>query len=51
MTRYPALVIALAWSAALAAVVVLAPEQPVLGAAAVAAAIGCVLLRCSCGLP
>ena len=44
MTRYPALVIALAWSAALAAAVVLAPEQPVLGAAAVAAAIGCVLL-------
>ena len=39
--RYPALVVALAWSAALAAAVVLAPSQPVLGAAALAVAIPC----------
>ncbi len=37
MTRYPALVLALAWSTALAATVVLAPSQPALGVVAIAA--------------
>jgi competence protein ComEC len=39
VTRYPALVLALAWSVALAAAVVLAPAQPILGVVAVAAAL------------
>ena len=38
MNRYPALVLALAWSSALAATVVLAPSQPLVGVFAVAAA-------------
>ncbi|HEY0830761.1 MAG TPA: ComEC/Rec2 family competence protein [Candidatus Dormibacteraeota bacterium] len=37
MTRYPGLILALAWSIALAAAVVLVPLQPLLGAVAVAA--------------
>ena len=47
--RYPALVVAAAWSGALACAVVLAPSQPVLGFVAFALAIPClglaVLLR------
>ncbi|HSS60475.1 MAG TPA: ComEC/Rec2 family competence protein [Candidatus Limnocylindrales bacterium] len=39
MTRYPALVLALAWSTALAAAVVLAPSQPILGVVAITAAV------------
>ncbi len=39
MTRYPALILALAWSAALAAAVVLIPSQPGIGAVAIAAAL------------
>ncbi len=39
MTRFPALVAALAWSVALAGAVVLAPAQPILGAVAVALAL------------
>jgi len=39
--RYPALVVALAWSCALAVGVVLAPSQPILGVVAVALAIPC----------
>ncbi|HET9781933.1 MAG TPA: ComEC/Rec2 family competence protein [Candidatus Dormibacteraeota bacterium] len=39
MSRYPALVLALAWSAAIAAAVVLAPSQPWLGIVAVSAAL------------
>jgi competence protein ComEC len=39
--RYPALVVALAWSGALAGVVVLAPSQPLLGVVAIALAIPC----------
>ena len=39
MTRYPALVLALAWSAVLAAAVVLIPSQPGIGALAIAAAL------------
>lgn len=39
MSRFPALVIALAWCAALSAAVVLAPSSPTLGAVAVALAI------------
>ncbi len=39
MTRFPALVAALAWSIALAGAVVLAPAQPILGAFAVALAL------------
>ena len=42
--RFPALVIALAWSIALAAAVVLAPSQSSIGAAAVALAIPCLAL-------
>ncbi len=41
VARYPALVVALAWSGALAAAVVLAPSQPILGALALAFAIPC----------
>jgi competence protein ComEC len=40
----PALVIALAWSVALAAAVVLVPSQPWIGAAAIALAIPCLVL-------
>src|SRR3989441_2329659 len=39
LARFPALVIAMAWSVALAAAVVLAPAQPMLGALAVALSI------------
>ena len=39
MTRYPALVLALSWSAAVAATVVLAPSQPIAGAIAIALAV------------
>jgi competence protein ComEC len=39
VTRYPGLVIALAWSAAIAATVVLVPMQPLLGVFTVAAAV------------
>jgi len=39
VTRYPALILALAWSAALAAAVVLIPSQPGIGALAIAAAL------------
>src|SRR5438132_11478377 len=39
MTRYPALVITLCWSAALAAAVVLIPGQPAVGAIAIAATV------------
>ncbi|MEO8744425.1 MAG: ComEC/Rec2 family competence protein [Candidatus Dormiibacterota bacterium] len=39
MTRFPALVVALSWSAALAATVVLAPAQPILGTVCVALAL------------
>src|SRR5712692_1184520 len=39
VTRYPALILALAWSAALAAAVVLIPSQPGIGAVAIAAAL------------
>jgi len=42
--RFPALVIALAWSIALAAAVVVAPSQSSIGAAAVALAIPCLAL-------
>jgi competence protein ComEC len=41
LSRFPALVVAVAWSGALAAAVVLAPSQPMLGALAVALAIPC----------
>jgi competence protein ComEC len=41
LARFPALVVALAWSAALAAAVVLAPSQPALGVLAIALAIPC----------
>ena len=44
MTRYPALVIALTWSAALAAAVVLIPGQPALGAIAIAATVPVLVL-------
>ena len=39
MTRYPALVLALSWSAAVAAAVVLAPSPPIAGAIAIALAV------------
>lgn len=39
MTRFPALILALVWSAALAATVVLVPAQPAIGAIAIAAAL------------
>jgi competence protein ComEC len=41
LARFPALVLALTWSVVLAAAVVLAPSQPVLGAVAAAVAIPC----------
>ncbi len=41
IARFPGLVIGLAWSIALAAAVVLAPAQPILGAVAAALAIPC----------
>jgi competence protein ComEC len=41
LARYPALVVALAWSVALAAAVVLAPAQPILGVIAIGIAIPC----------
>ena len=41
LARFPALVIALTWSVALAAAVVLAPSQPMIGAASVALAVPC----------
>jgi competence protein ComEC len=44
LAQAPALVIALSWSVALAAAVVIAPSQPWLGAIAVALAIPCVAL-------
>src|SRR5256886_8879626 len=44
MTRYPALVIALCWSAALAAAVVLIPGQPPVGAIAIAATVPLLVL-------
>src|SRR5438309_1706741 len=44
MTRYPALVIALCWSTALAAAVVLIPEQPAVGAIAIAATVPLLVL-------
>ncbi len=44
MTRYPALVLSLAWCVAIAASVVLLPVQPALGALAIALAIPCIAL-------
>ena len=44
MTRYPALVLSIAWSAALAAAVVLIPSQAVVGVVAVALAIPVAML-------
>ena len=44
MTRFPALVLALAWSTTLAAAVVLVPEQPWIGAVAIAAALPLLVL-------
>ena len=44
MSRYPAFILATAWSAALTATVVLAPTQPILGVAAIALAIPCLAL-------
>ena len=44
LARHPALVIAVAWSVALAAAVVLLPSQPALGATAVAFAVPCLAL-------
>ena len=44
MSRYPALVVATSWSVALAATVVLAPFQPILGVFSVALAIPCLVL-------
>ncbi len=41
LARYPALVIALTWSIALAVAVVLVPSQPTIGAVAIALAIPC----------
>jgi competence protein ComEC len=41
LSRFPAVVVAVAWSAALAAAVVLAPSQPALGVLAIALAIPC----------
>jgi competence protein ComEC len=41
LARYPALVIALAWSAALSAAVVLAPSAPMLGVVAIGLAVPC----------
>jgi competence protein ComEC len=44
VTRYPALVLSLAWCVAIAASVVLLPAQPALGAIAIALAIPCIAL-------
>jgi competence protein ComEC len=44
VSRYPALVMAVTWCAALAAAVVFAPVQPVIGAIAVTAAVLCLAL-------
>jgi competence protein ComEC len=44
VTRFPLLVIALSWSASLAAAVVLVPAEPWLGAAAIALALPCIAL-------
>ena len=44
MTRYPALVLALAWCVAIAACVVLLPAQPAIGVAAFALAVPCAAL-------
>ena len=44
MTRYPALVLSLAWCVAIAASVVLLPAQPALGAITIALAIPCIAL-------
>jgi len=44
MTRYPALVLSVAWCVAIGACVVLLPAQPALGAMAIALAIPCVAL-------
>jgi competence protein ComEC len=44
VTRLPALVVATSWSAALAAAIVLAPSEPILGIAAVALAVPCLAL-------
>jgi competence protein ComEC len=44
VTRFPALVLATSWCAALAAAVVFVPSQPALGAFAIAAAILCLAL-------
>jgi competence protein ComEC len=41
LARFPALIVAVSWSCSLAAAVVLAPSQPMLGALAVALAIPC----------
>src|SRR5690242_2734856 len=44
VTRYPALVIAIAWSAAMAAAVVLVPSQPTAGVVAIALAVALFVL-------
>ncbi|HEY4889709.1 MAG TPA: ComEC/Rec2 family competence protein [Candidatus Dormibacteraeota bacterium] len=44
MSRFPALVVAASWCAALAATVVLAPSQPFLGVLAIALALPCLAL-------
>jgi competence protein ComEC len=44
LARFPALVVALTWTSALAAAVILAPAQPVLGALAAALAIPCLAM-------
>ncbi len=44
MTRFPALVVATSWCAALAAAVVLVPSQPTLGVLAVALAVPCLAM-------
>ena len=44
MSRYPALVVATSWCAALAATVVLAPSQPTLGVLAIGLALPCLTL-------
>jgi len=44
LAHFPALVIALSWSIAIAAAVVMAPSQPSIGAAAIALAIPCLAL-------
>ncbi len=44
MSRFPALVVAISWCVALAATVVLAPAQPILGVVAIALALPCLAL-------